>query len=136
MKVYTKVKTHYNNSDVGIVLLSDKNDIYLQEGFKIQNTDNIEAHTYGIKRALSFVKNMKPLYAKNDMEILVPEDIELKNFQESIANDEYITMVSKQLDINVVSKENLLPNDDYFKMIAKHQLKNIINPIFNNKERE
>lgn len=136
MKVYTKVKTHYNNSDVGIVLLSDKNDIYLQEGFKIQNTDNIEAHTYGIKRALSFVKNMKPLYAKNDMEILVPEDIELKNFQESIANDEYITMVLKQLDINVVPKENLLPNDDYFKMIAKHQLKNIINPIFNNKERE
>lgn len=41
MKVYTKVKTHYNHSDVGIVLLSDKNDIYLQEGFKIQNTDNI-----------------------------------------------------------------------------------------------
>ena len=32
MKVYTKVKTHYNHSDVGIVLLSDKNDIYLQEG--------------------------------------------------------------------------------------------------------
>ena len=136
MKVYTTVKTHQNFSNIGVVLLSDKNDIYMMNNFQVSEKDNIKSHIYGIKRALSFVKNMKPLYAKNDMEILVPEDIELKNFQESIANDEYITMVSKQLDINVEPKENLLPNDDYFKMIAKHQLKNIINPIFNNKERE
>lgn len=28
MKVYTTVKTHQNFSNIGVVLLSDKNDIY------------------------------------------------------------------------------------------------------------
>lgn len=135
MKVYTKVKTHYNHSDVGIVLLSDKNDIYLQEGFKIQNTDNIEAHTYGIKRALSFVKNMKPLYAKNDLEVLIPEDVNEKLFQSRLKTDSYISYIQENLNIKIIPQQTILENDEYFKMIAGHQLLNMNILLLSTKER-
>jgi len=117
MKIYTFVSKHYNDSDVGVILLGDYNQIYLQKGFKIVNTEESEGHIAGIKRALSFVKNMKPLYAKNDAEcIFVSKE---KHFVDlRLISDTYINFIKKELNIKVITKE-LNENDKYYLMQAR-----------------
>ena len=117
MKIYTFVSKHYNDSDIGVVLLGDHNQIYLQKGFKIVNTEESEGHIAGIKRALSFVKNMKPLYAKNDAEcIFVNKE---KHFVDlRLISDTYINLVKKELNIQVTTKEPN-NNDKYYLMLAR-----------------
>ena len=117
MKIYTFVSKYYNDSNVGVILLGDHNQIYLQKGFKITNTEESEGHIAGIKRALSFVKNMKPLYAKNDAEcIFISKE---KSFIDLKLNtDEYINFIKKELNIKVITKE-LNENDKYYLMQAR-----------------
>ena len=117
MKIYTFVSKYYNDSNVGVILLGDHNQIYLQKGFKITTAEESEGHIAGIKRALSFVKNMKPLYAKNDAEcIFISKE---KSFIDLKLNtDEYINFIKKELNIKVITKE-LNENDKYYLMQAR-----------------
>lgn len=117
MKIYTFVSTHYNNSDVGVILLGDHNQIYLQKGFKIINTEESEGHIDGIKRALSFVKNMKPLYAKKDAEcILVSKEKNLIDLR--LTSDTYVNFIKNKLNIKITTKEPD-ENDKYYLMQAR-----------------
>jgi hypothetical protein len=119
MKIYTFVSTHYNNSDVGVILLGDHNQIYLQKGFKITNTEESEGHIDGIKRALSFVKNMKPLYAKEDAQCIFECD-ERAWTQTYLDKDPYTRMVRKALNINVEVSDNVESKDKYYLNIARN----------------
>ena len=117
MKIYTFVSTHHDNSNVGVILLGDHNQIYLQKGFKITNTEESEGHMDGIKRALSFVKNMKPLYAKKDAEcIFVSKEKNLIDLR--LISDTYVNFVKNKLNIKIITKE---PNesDKYYLMQAR-----------------
>ena len=81
------------------------------------NTEESEGHMAGIKRALSFVKNMKPLYAKNDAEcIFVSKEKRFVDLR--LISDTYINLVKKELSIQVTTKE---PNDNdkYCLMLAR-----------------
>ena len=119
MKIYTDINKHFNNTDVGVVLLSDKNDIYLQTAFRISNPEDFEGHIAGIKRALSFVKNMEPLYAKNDAEAIF--ECNERNFvANALRKDPYVKMINKRLGINVNIVEPRFVNDNYYLTIARN----------------
>ena len=67
MKIYTQVQKNKFNTYVGVVLVGDKDQIYMMNGNQLQTNNELSAHLYGIKRALSFVKFNKPLHANNDI---------------------------------------------------------------------
>lgn len=119
MKVYTSLGKSYNNTHVGVVLLSDRNDIYMTSNMSIQNTEDSEGHIAGIKRALSFVKNMKPLYAKNDLECIF-ESNEKQWVQSRLDEDLFINRTKESLGININIVEPT-EQDQYYLRIAKQQ---------------
>ena len=69
MKIYTDVQNYCGKLMVGTVLVSDQDQIYMMNGNELQTDDVDQAHIYGIKRAMSFVKSNKPLYAKEDITV-------------------------------------------------------------------
>lgn len=120
MKVYTTTAKFYNHTQVYSILLSDKGDTYMQTAFMINNTEEFEGHVAGIKRALSFVKNMKPLYAKNDMECIF--DSQEKNFvQSKLENDLYVKRIKQELGININITEPKTSEDKQYLQYAKRQ---------------
>ena len=119
MKIYTDINKHFNNTDVGVVLLSDKNDIYLQTAFRISNPEDFEGHIAGIKRALSFVKNVKPLYAKEDVQCIF-NSTERNWVDTRLATDTYIKQIKNSLNIKVFT-EKPTEEDNYYLMIARQQ---------------
>ena len=78
---------------------------------------------------------MKPLYAKNDLEVLIPEDVNEKLFQSRLKTDSYISYIQENLNIKIIPQQTILENDEYFKMIAGHQLLNMNIPLLSTKER-
>ena len=40
-------------------IIGDKDQVYFEDGFKLTTQDKVSAHVYGLKRAISFVKNME-----------------------------------------------------------------------------
>lgn len=126
MKIYTKAKVLNNSSVVGIVLVGDKNQIYMMNGVELQTTDRNSALLYGIKRAISFVKNNKPLYANEDVEIFasIPSvrksDFDL--FNKKLFEDEYIQKFLQEKNISMKYNQELLNDfDNQMMLIATHQ---------------
>lgn len=115
MKIYTSVNDYNYSTNVGVVLVGDMNQVYFEDGFKLTTQDKVSAHVYGLKRAISFVKNMKPLYCqKNILEIFhdnVRVDMD-KEIMDRIEADEYIRRFVKGKDIKISAKNKDLTDFD------------------------
>lgn len=72
---------------------------------------------------------------KNDLEVLIPEDVNEKLFQSRLKTDSYISYIQENLNIKIIPQQTILENDEYFKMIAGHQLLNMNIPLLSTKER-
>lgn len=72
---------------------------------------------------------------KNDLEVLIPEDVNEKLFQSRLKTDSYISYIQENLNIKIIPQQTILENDEYFKMIAGHQLLNMNIPLLSIKER-
>ena len=113
MKIYTKVEERKygmeSSSVVGAVLVGDDNQIYFKDGFKLTVQDKVSAHMYGLKRCISFVKNMKPLHC-NDMIHFVHDNVRVdidRELNDRIASDEYVQrfIQEKQISIKAQNKD-------------------------------
>lgn len=101
MKLYTKVQTLKTKSLVGVVLVGDKNQIYMTNGFETQTSDEKEASLLGIQRAISFIKNVSPIYANENLEIYGS-----KNSVNEIKNNDYISKFLQMKKIDVILNNN------------------------------
>ena len=119
MKIYTTVSKCFNRSNIGVVLVGEQEQIYLETAMQLAEVDNYKAHAEGIKRALSFVKNMKPLYAKEDAQCIFECD-ERAWTQTYLDKDLYTRMVRKALNINVEVSDNVESKDKYYLNIARN----------------
>ena len=140
MKIYTKAKVLNNSSVVGIVLVGDKNQIYMMNGVELQTTDRNSALLYGIKRAISFVKNNKPLYANEDFEIFasIPSvrKSDFDSFNKKLFEDEYIQKFLQEKNISMKYNQKLLNDfDNQMMLIATHQSNYICYNSFKGYER-
>ena len=140
MKIYTKAKVLNNSSVVGIVLVGDKNQIYMMNGVELQTTDRNSALLYGIKRAISFVKNNKPLYANEDVEIFtsIPNvrKSDFDSFNKKLFEDEYIQKFLQEKNISMKYNQKLLNDfDNQMMLIATHQSNYICYNSFKGYER-
>nr|DAV04728.1 MAG TPA: hypothetical protein [Caudoviricetes sp.] len=114
MKIYTD---GYGNN-IGLVLVNDKNEIYLMEGLQTQTIDKESTHLLAIKRALSFLKNVKPLYANNDIELLNGNGVSILD---KALKDEYVVRALTAKNIQMVEKQPSTNFDKQMLMIAKQQ---------------
>ena len=64
MKVYTALNEMSNATLVGVVLTTEDNAILFKDGFKLTIQDKVSAHTYGLKRCLSYIKS-KDMYVEH-----------------------------------------------------------------------
>lgn len=119
MKIYTTVSKCFNRSNIGVVLLGDHEQMYLETALQVNEVDDYKAHAEGIKRALSFVKNMKPLYAKEDAQCIFECDERVWT-QTYLDKDPYIRLVRKALNINVEVADNVVSKDRYYLNIARN----------------
>lgn len=118
MKVYS-----YSNSQLkvaGMLLLSDKGQIYAIDSFNVCSNDENNAHMLAIMRAVSFVKNVKPLYAKQDLEI-VNYRLYDRSFQKALLSNAYINDFMSLNNIGIVFAKNPSEDDKKYLTILKNQ---------------
>lgn len=130
MKIYTKTN-NLNKKTVGLVLVGDDNQIYMMNAVQLQSNDDNLAHLMGIKRAMSFVRNMKPLHANNDIEIFnsIKEENQ-KLFEKQLKEDKYVQRFLKDKKISLTYNRDKNDFDKQMMMVAQHQ----INFSFNNQQ--
>lgn len=128
MKIYTDVQNYCGKLMVGTVLVSDQNQIYMMKGNELETNDIDQAHIYGIKRAMSFVKYNKPLYANEDVTVYTsrfyqkPYDSE--TFEEKLNNDEYVQKFLQEKGINIThNKKDFNDFDKQILLNAEHQIR-------------
>lgn len=121
MKIYTDVNKFYNRLNVGIVLLGDHNQIYLEDAIQICEEEEYKGHVIGIERAISFVKNMKPLYAKKDAECIFNSN-ESNWVQTKINSNIYLNRFKETTGISIDIKKPS-DEDNYYLMIARNKSK-------------
>lgn len=126
LKIYTAIKKHYTNTDVGVTLFNENNELYFQSAFKIVNTEESEGHISGIKRALSYMKNIRPTYKIEDVECIFSSK-EKRWIDLRIYEDRYIYHIRKILGINISTKE-AEDKDKHNLMITEQQF--LLNPNF------
>ena len=117
LKIYTTVQKHYNNSDVGVMMFSN-DDLCFQSAFKVVNTEEAEGHLFGIKRALSYIKNIRPTYKLENIEFVFKSD-EKRWIDLRIREDRYIRNVKHLLNVNISIKEPT--TEDYKKLKLTEQ---------------
>ena len=131
MNVYTSVSETTNSKNlesaslVGVVLTGDKNQIYMQDGFKLTIQDDISAHVYGLKRAISFVKNMKPLYCNNSMIHFALDKVDpelLDKIKTRIDHDEYIQRFLEERNFTIMQAKEFSAFDKEMLMVAGLQI--------------
>lgn len=113
-----KIYTNGCGNNIGLVLVNDKNEIYLMEGLQTQTNDKESSHLLAVKRALSFLKNVKPLYANNDIELLNDNGISILD---KALKDEYVMRALTTKNIQMVEKQPSTNFDKQMLMIAKQQ---------------
>jgi len=128
MKIYTDVQNYCGKLMVGTVLVSDQNQIYMMKGNELETNDVDQAHIYGIKRAMSFVKCNKPLYANEDVTVYTsrfyqkPYDSE--TFEEKLNSDEYVQRFLQEKNIGIThNKEEFNDFDKQMLLNAEHQIR-------------
>lgn len=115
MRVYTSVNDYNYSTNVGVVLVGDKDQVYFEDGFKLTTQDKVSAHVYGLKRAISFVKNMKPLYCNNGMLQIFQDNVRVdmdKEVMDRINSDEYIQRFVEQRNIKITTQNKDLTDFD------------------------
>lgn len=107
MKVYTRVEEMKHglesSSIVGAVLVGDHDQVYFKDGFKLTIQDKVSAHLYGLKRCMSFVKNVKPLHC-NDMIHFLHDNVRVdidRELNDRIASDEYVQRFIQERGIKI-----------------------------------
>ena len=88
------------------------------EGLQTQTIDKESIHLLAIKRALSFLKNVKPLYANNDIELLNGNGVSILD---KAVKDEYVVRALTAKNIQMVEKQPSTNFDKQMLMIAKQQ---------------
>lgn len=115
MKVYTSVNNYNYSTNVGVVLVGDKDQVYMEDGFKLTIQDKVSAHVYGLKRAISFVKNLNPLYCNNGMLQIFQDNVRVdmdKEVMDRINFDEYIQRFVEQRNIKITTQNKDLTDFD------------------------
>lgn len=119
MKIYTTINEHY----VGLVLLSDKGEEYFNTAFQVESKDNVDKHILGISRAISWVKNNEPLYAKNKKIEIGASGADKKELEKRIKKNEFIQRFISQNKQHISFIERLSDKDNYFIRIASNAVK-------------
>lgn len=117
MKLYTKIQTLKTKSLIGTVLVGDENQIYMSSGFEIHNTDERVASMTSIQRAISFIKNVSPIYAT--------ENLEIHNTNltiDEIKRNEYVSKFLQTKNIDIILSNLLNDFDKQMNMRAGHEL--------------
>lgn len=115
MKIYTSVNDYNYSTNVGVVLVGDKNQVYMEDGFKLTIQDKVSAHVYGLKRAISFVKNVKPLFCNNGMLQIFQDNIRVdidREVMDRINFDEYIQRFIEKRNIKITTQNKGLTKFD------------------------
>lgn len=115
MKVYTSINDYNYSTNVGVVLVGDKDQIYFKDGFKLTTQDKVSAHVYGLKRAISFVKNVKPLYCNNGIIQIFHDNIKVdldREVMDRINCDEYIQRFVEERNIKITTQNKDLTSFD------------------------
>ena len=115
MRVYTSVNDYNYSTNVGVVLVGDKEQVYMEDGFKLTIQDKASAHVYGLKRAISFVKNVKPLFCNNGMLQIFQDNIRVdmdREVMDRINSDEYIQRFIEQRNIKITTQNKDLTDFD------------------------
>ena len=115
MKVYTSVNDYNYSTNVGVVLVGDKDQVYMEDGFKLTIQDKVSAHVYGLKRAISFVKNVKPLFCNNGMLQIFQDNVRVdmdREVMDRINSDEYIQRFIEQRNIKITTQNKDLTDFD------------------------
>lgn len=124
MKIYTTSKDINGRTTVGVVLLGDKDQIYLMTGMQLETKDLVAGHAFGIKRALGFVKMNKPLYAVENVEYHHDlNDLEnVEKLSKMVENDEFVQRFTNSRNITISQALNNSELDNQMMMIANHQI--------------
>lgn len=111
MKIFVYSKDVFlnrtSNNYSSVVLVGDKDQIYYYSVDK-NNNDKFISTINNIRKSLAFVRNNKPLYCNNNIEVFtnITEYRENLNIENRIFRDEYINMFKKERnqDINLLYK--------------------------------
>lgn len=117
MKLYTKIQTLKTKSLIGTVLVGDENQIYMSSGFEIHSTDERVALMTSIQRTISFIKNVSPIYAT--------ENLEIHNTNltiDEIKRNEYVSKFLQTKNIDIILSNSLNDFDKQMNMRAGHEL--------------
>lgn len=120
LKIYTAINKHYTSNDVGIVMLNENNEIYFQSAFRVVNTEESEGHIFGIKRALSFIKNVRFNNKTDNKIICIFSTDEERWINLRLEEDRYIRNIKKLLNINLSTKQ-ATKEDEKNLLLAKQQ---------------
>lgn len=129
MKIYTQVKNFNNKSYIGIELLNDKNQTNYSTAIKTDIKSEKDAYLIGIRRAMSFIKNNKPLYTQDNIIVYIPTKLNIQDFNllnAKLLTDSYIKNTLKTEQNIIYNNKVLTEEDNYHLMCAGVQINNEI----------
>ena len=116
MKVYTSINEKSLATLVGVVMTTEDNAILFKDGFKLTIQDKVSAHTYGLKRCLSYIKSkdMHVEHITHKLHDNVRVDID-REMNDRINADPYIerfiqkgiSIISTNKDLTQIDREML-----------------------------
>lgn len=107
MKVYTSINEKSLATLVGVVMTTEDNSILFKDGFKLTIQDKVSAHTYGLKRCLSYIKSkdMHVEHITHKLHDNVRVDID-REMNDRINADPYIErFIQKGISITSTNKD-------------------------------
>ena len=107
MKVYTSINEKSLATLVGVVMTTEDNAILFKDGFKLTIQDKVSAHTYGLKRCLSYIKSkdMHVEHITHKLHDNVRVDID-REMNDRINADPYIErFIQKGVSITSTNKD-------------------------------
>jgi hypothetical protein len=107
MKVYTSINEKSLATLVGVVMTTEDNAILFKDGFKLTIQDKVSAHTYGLKRCLSYIKSkdMHVEHITHKLHDNVRVDID-REMNDRINADPYIErFIQKGISITSTNKD-------------------------------
>lgn len=126
MKLYLSTKEINKKSIVGLVLLNDEDEIYTKGSFVCKTTIPPSAYILGLKKALLYLKNNKPIKAKKDLEVFTDSKNNYFSHpavQRNMNHDIFFSKVQRR----IIFKDAGF-NDSYYLTICRNEIR------FNNME--
>lgn len=133
-----KIPNTYSSS----ILVGDKNQIY-HYSINRSSSDKFTSTINSIRRALVFVRNNKPLYCNNNIEVFtnINDYIENLNLENRILIDNYINMFRRERnqDINLNNKIKSdidIEHINFTKTLVDIEIRNsYVKNLYNSKDR-